>query len=329
MNNMSSMEQKSDSVRVPLLDEGDLQQLAIESSKKTKNAMVGVVIVNVILLIVKIVALSWTGSISILSSMVDSALDLTSQGILWFVEKKANTPDLKKYMAGRTRLEPVGIIFMAAVMSMAAVEILRDSIVELCESALEDSPDQPRWSFFAAFGMTLAFVLKLVVFLYMRQIGNPITDALAKDACNDVLSNLVALFAFSLASKWESLWFLDQIGAIIISVYIILSWVDVGREQTRKLTGIAASEEQNSIIREIVRKHEKLQLDVLRAYHIGRCLLVELEVIMPEESCLKEVHDESLCLQQQVEKLRFVERCFVHVDYETRDYNEHKDALLV
>jgi len=67
----------------------------------------------------------------------------------------------------------------------------------------------------------------------------------------------------------------------------------------------------------------------VRAYHIGRCLMVEIETVMPPDTPLKEVHDESLSLQQHVEKLKFVERCFVHVDYEYRDYDEHKKPKLL
>lgn len=39
---------------------------------------------------------------------------------------------------------------------------------------------------------------------------------------------------------------------------------------------------------------------------------------------VKEAHDIALSLQQKVEEESFVERCFVHVDYLSRDYNEHK-----
>jgi len=295
----------------------------------TTTAIWVCLVINITLLLLKIVALVDSGSMAILSSLVDSALDLVSQGILCFVEEKANKkPDPETYVVGRTRLEPVGIIFMAAVMAMAAVEILRDSIVELVTFASE-TPEQPDVSFLALFGMALAATLKFFLYLYTRKLRNPITNALAEDARNDVLTNLTALGAFGVAAESESLWFFDQVGAILLSIYIIFTWVDVGREQTRKLTGITASEDQIEEIRDVIAWHDRLQLDRLRAYHIGRCLMVEIEAVMPPETYLREVHDESLSLQQHVEKLKFVERCFVHVDYEHRDYDEHKLPKLL
>ena len=51
---------------------------------------------------------------------------------------------------------------------------------------------------------------------------------------------------------------------------------------------------------------------------------MELEVILPFDMRVKEAHDLSLALQQKIESLDHVERCFVHVDYASRSHNEHK-----
>ena len=85
-----------------------------------------------------------------------------------------------------------------------------------------------------------------------------------------------------------------------------------------------------SEIRQVCEEHHsKVTMDILRAYHIGRNLLVEVEIIMPEHSTLIEVHDVSLDLQNKIEKFPYVERAFVHVDYLARDYDEHKRPLLL
>jgi divalent metal cation (Fe/Co/Zn/Cd) transporter len=51
---------------------------------------------------------------------------------------------------------------------------------------------------------------------------------------------------------------------------------------------------------------------------------VELEVVLPKDMTVQEAHDIALALQQKVEGEEKVERCFVHVDWRSRDYNEHK-----
>jgi divalent metal cation (Fe/Co/Zn/Cd) transporter len=74
--------------------------------------------------------------------------------------------------------------------------------------------------------------------------------------------------------------------------------------------------------------HPLMQSDIVRAYHFGNNFLVELEVILPKTMCVQDSHDISLALQIKVEALEAVERAFVHVDYRSRDYDEHKDPTI-
>lgn len=66
-----------------------------------------------------------------------------------------------------------------------------------------------------------------------------------------------------------------------------------------------------------------MEVDVVRAYHFGPKFLVELEVVPPRDTLLFESHDLGMELQYEIESREEVERCFVHIDYETRPYDEH------
>lgn len=66
-----------------------------------------------------------------------------------------------------------------------------------------------------------------------------------------------------------------------------------------------------------------MQVDVVRAYHFGPKFLVELEVVLPRDTLLFESHDLGMELQYEIESREEVERCFVHIDYESRPYDEH------
>ena len=153
---------------------------------------------------------------------------------------------------------------------------------------------------------------------------DPTLEAVAQDHFNDVLSNGVSLVSLLLALYSKQLWWCDGVGAILISVYIIHSWYHTGKEQIEHLTGRSAPAE---LIEELMHlaEHfdERLLLDTCRAYHFGPKFLVELEVVMPSDTLLKESHDLGMELQYEIEAREEVERCFVHIDYESRDYDEH------
>lgn len=172
--------------------------------------------------------------------------------------------------------------------------------------------------------------LKFALWLYCRRFKHsPIAQALAQDHINDVGSNVVALIALIIASYYPSLSWLDPVGAIVISLWIIWSWYETGKDEVKKLVGRRADEDTLDELRAICdAHHDDADLDVLIGYHIGRNLLIEVEMIMPRETTLEITHDVCMELQVKLEKFDYVERAFVHCDYMHRGFNEHKQPVL-
>jgi cation diffusion facilitator family transporter len=156
------------------------------------------------------------------------------------------------------------------------------------------------------------------------KVSDPTLEALAQDHWNDALSNAVAAIALCAALASPDLWFLDPVGAIIISLYIIYSWYETGKEQIEQLTGKSAPDEFIDELYELASTFDRRMIvDVVRAYHFGPKFLVELEVVLPKDTLLFESHDLGMELQYEIESRDEVERCFVHIDYEQRPYDEH------
>jgi cation diffusion facilitator family transporter len=158
----------------------------------------------------------------------------------------------------------------------------------------------------------------------IMQLADPTLEALAQDHLNDSLSNGVAAVALVAAVHSPHLWFLDPMGAIVISVYIIYSWFTTGKEQIEHLTGKSAPEE---FIQELIDLandfDDRIAVDTVRAYHFGPKFLVEIEIVMDAATLLFESHDLGMDLQYEIEGREEVERCFVHIDYQARPYDEH------
>jgi divalent metal cation (Fe/Co/Zn/Cd) transporter len=67
------------------------------------------------------------------------------------------------------------------------------------------------------------------------------------------------------------------------------------------------------------------KVDTCRVYHSGPNYFVEVDIVLPPEMPLWRAHDIAQDLQDQIEALPDVDRCFIHVDHEV----EHKPASLV
>ena len=61
---------------------------------------------------------------------------------------------------------------------------------------------------------------------------------------------------------------------------------------------------------------EIVSVDTCRVYHSGPKYFVEVDIVLAPEMPLWKAHDISQDLQDQIEALPDVDRCFVHVDHE-------------
>jgi len=306
--------------------------------------------INVFILVTKLVAYLETLSLSILAALVDSILDVVSQWILAYTERRSSKDrSSAHYPAGASRLEPLGVLSCAALMGFASFGVLKEALETLYEG-VEDGTSSIRmdenWSSFWSM-LSIVFV-KLALWGLCQKVGHvriseaasvagstdgrgpakyyvdATLEAVAQDHWNDCLSNVVAAIALLCTLANERLWLLDPIGAIIISLYIIFSWYSTGKEQIEQLTGKAAPREFIDELYETANNFDpKMEVDVVRAYHFGPKFLVELEVVLPRDTLLFESHDLGMELQYEIESREEVERCFVHIDYESRPYDEH------
>ncbi|EDO49336.1 predicted protein, partial [Nematostella vectensis] len=276
---------------------------------------------NVLLLIGKIVASYLSGSLSIISSLVDSAVDLVSGIIFWYTTRSIKTTNFYEYPSGKTRLEPVAVIILSVIMTVASIQLIVTSIQTIAESTAN-----PDISISTIVIIAVTIVCKFCLFLYCRRLSASSTKALAQDHRNDVLSNSVALGMGYLGFRvWKNA---DPIGAIIISLYIAYGWWKTGAQQVRSITGHTARPELlQKLIWVCVTHDSRVQyIDTLRAFHFGNNLLVEAHIVLPPDMSLREAHDIGEALQQKLERFPNVERAFVHIDYEFEHHpsDEHK-----
>lgn len=309
---------------------------------------------NLFILFTKALAYLHTLSLSVLAALTDSLLDVISQIVLHYTERTSSMSRSSAfYPAGASRLEPIGVLVCAALMGMASFEILKQSIEALVvvlngssqsDEALYLHNNAHMLSIYGMMSIVLAKLLLYVLChrarptvykrsrthgqLVPQKASDPTLEALALDHWNDAWSNAIAAVALLCAMVSKDLWFLDPLGAIAISIYIIYNWFETGREQIEQLTGKSAPEEFIDELHELVNSFDstgryRIITDVVRAYHFGPKFLVEVEIVLPKDTLLMDSHDIGMELQYEIEGRDEVERCFVHIDYEQRPYDEH------
>jgi cation diffusion facilitator family transporter len=285
--------------------------------------------VNVLLFAVKLWVYLQSQALVVLAALIDSAVDLLAQVILMGVNRMTTSKEPSQvvlYPAGRSRAEPVGVIACALVMAMASAQVIRDSAVVLVNWWRTDEVHLVQITLSDQLILGGTILMKLALYLYCRRNAhaNVTVEAVAQDHLNDVLSNSGALAAAVATQISGPLWLADPVGAILISVYIIWSWVATGMEQLDLIVGRTADPAFLDLVREMAETHDPAaSLDLVRAYHWGPRFLVEIEIIMGPNTPLAESHDVGIMLQHKIERLEQVDRCFVHIDYMARETDDH------
>lgn len=313
-----------------MLEVDDAMEVAHEQSKIGRLATHlarATFFINLMLLIGKAVAAGLSGSLSIISAVIDSGVDLVSGALMWWSNQAMKERDPYTYPQGKTKLEPIAIVILSVIMALASVQMIRESVEKIINYSSNPSAG-PTVGLAAIIICCCTVVIKLILYLVCRKVQNPTIQALAQDHRNDVLSNTVALVCGVIGTQ---LWnYADPIGAIVISLYIMGSWFTTGWEQIKMLTGHTARPDFLKKITWISLNHHPkiLFIDTVRVYHFGNNFIVEVDVVLPEDLNMRESHDIGESLQLKIERLNEVERAFVHLDYEC-DHDPRSEHKVV
>jgi cation diffusion facilitator family transporter len=312
--------------------------------------------INLGLFCAKAVAAALSGSLAVISSVLDSAVDLASGAILWYSTRAIKRVDYYLYPRGRRKLEPVAIMILAVIMSLASVQVIESSVQRIISYAGYDTDCQlksynesevlcgtreeldellgpcssgaegPIVELPTIIICCTTIVVKLTLYLVCRNMSNPTIQALAQDHRNDVVSNSTAIACGLIG--YHLLKYIDPAGAIVISFYIIINWFITAYEQIKLLTGYTASREFINMLTWVIVNHDPriLYIDDLKAFHFGNNYFVEVDMVLPASMPIRESHDIGETLQIKLERLEEVERVFVHIDYET-GYRHHLTSL--
>ncbi|KAK2592389.1 hypothetical protein QQS21_009908 [Conoideocrella luteorostrata] len=286
--------------------------------KAAKRASLAIninVVANIVLLAGKAFAAFTTGSLSLLASLVDSALDLLCTLIIWSTNKivlwRLNALR-RRFPVGKRRLEPIGILVFSIIMVISFLQILEESVQRMMPPHAQIEV----LSTVAIISLVATIVIKGVIGLGCMPIKTTQVQALVQDCKTDVIFNTLSLL-FPLIGYKVGVWWLDPVGAALLSLFIIGDWGHTCFENVVRLSGEAADE---SLYRKLTYLAYRFSpvvegIKSITAYHAGDGVWVEFDILLDEQTRLNRSHDVSETLQYCAEGLAEVDRAFVTTDY--------------
>ena len=289
---------------------------------KYKIAVWGSFAANVLLAILQLYGAISSGSLSLFTTMADAIFDPMSNVTLIVSNKAVQKVDARKFPSGKSRIETAGNIVFCFLMTAVSFILIAFSVRELTEGSQAPTKTLHIPSVAA---VSVAFCVKLVLFLYCWALRNQYSQIriLWEDHRNDLFINGFGILTSVGGAKLK--WWIDPMGAIILSCLIATLWLHTAYSEFQLLIGITADTEMLQLITYVSMTHSPMikAIDTVRAWHSGPRLVVEVDVVMEPEETLRVSHDVAEELQMKLESLPDVDRAYVHVDYETTHKPEH------
>ena len=302
-----------------LLPEEDLEKRR-RGARNARWAINVNVVANILLLAAKGFAALSSSSLSLIASLVDSALDLLCTAIVWTTNRLVawRLKGLeRRFPVGRRRLEPLGILVFSVIMIISFAQILQESVMKLYKGISGTPPEAPTMPPVAIGAMAATVILKGIIWFGCIRVKTTQVQALAQDCKTDVYFNTLSLL-FPLIGHQAHIWWLDPVGAALLSLFIIYDWAETCFENVTRLCGSAVDDSLQKKLTFLAYRFSPLVVGFksITAYHAGDGVWAEYDVLLDEKTPLRRAHDIAETLQYCCEGLDEVDRAFVTTDCE-------------
>jgi ferrous-iron efflux pump FieF len=258
------------------------------SAKLMRAAGFASVGVALVLIAIKLYAYIATNSVSMLSSLFDSALDLGASSVNLLAIRTAVTPADAEHRFGHGKAEPLaGLIQVAFILGSSLLLLF-----EVGKHFLQREAIQQEGVGVAV--MLISIGLTLVLILFQRRVVRQ-TESMAVQAdsahyFSDFLANIAVIVALILSSLlgW---WWIDPLFGLLVALFIAYTAFSIGRASLDMLMDREMDDGERDRIKLIVRANtEVIDLHDLRTRIAGQDRFIQFHLDLKPEISLRDAH---------------------------------------
>lgn len=262
-----------------------------EADRLRRRATYASVAVALLLIAVKFVAWLETGSVALLSSVIDSLLDAAASVINLIAVRHAMTPADREHRFGHGKAEPLAVLGQSAFITGSALLLLAEAVRRLIDPLPIHNPP------LGIVVMVFSIIVTVGLVLYQRHVVSR-TGSIAISADelhyrSDVVLNLGVIAALVLSALF-GLRILDPLFGAAIGVWIIWSAARLARLSLVQLMDEELPDDEREKIREIAQSHpEVIAAHDLRTRVAGPTAFIQIHIEMDGAMSLIRAHEVS------------------------------------
>jgi ferrous-iron efflux pump FieF len=265
-----------------------IELLAIGNERLRRRATYASVGVAAVLIAAKLVAYFLTDSVAMLSSLLDSTIDLVASLVTVYGVASALRPPDREHRFGHGKAEPLAALAQAAFITGSSVLLGYEALDRFYHPHAIENEN-------LGYGvMALAIALTLILVLFQNYVVRRTSSvAIGADKLHyigDLAVNGAVIAAFALHQATGLDWF-DPAFAILIAGGLVFSALHIAREALNVLMDRELPEAEREKIKAIVRAQPAVRgVHDMRTRSDGDHIFVEMHVELDAGMTLKDAH---------------------------------------
>jgi len=273
---------------------------------------------NSVLILLKFVAGTVTGSVALLTEALHSCIDLVASVVAWVSVRKADEPADAEHPYGHEKIESLAAAIEGILILVGSAVIFYEAIRRLIIGGEVDNLG------FGIAVLALSIVVNLVVAARLRARAaatiSPALEADAEHLRTDALSSMGVLVGLTLVHFTGAEW-LDPVIALLVAVAIVGAGLRIMRSSSRVLIDETLPETELAAIREVVvgfGPQGVAGFHKLRARRAGARRYVDMHVQFRSGTTLEAAHRTSHQLQDAIRRRVDGADVLIHLEPEDR-----------
>ncbi len=284
--------------------------------------------IGVGLTVLAIKTLAWwvTGSIALFSDALESIVNVATATAALVALSVAKRPADDKHPFGHHKAEYVSAVLEGVLIVLAAVLIMRSSVLGLLNPQPLDAP-------FAGLAINLSAGIingawAFVLLRAGRQYSSPALAADGRHLMSDVVSSVGVTVGVAAAVLTGWLW-LDPVLAAMVAVNVLWSGWIVIRGSVGGLMDESVPEADLEKMRALVLESAQGAIEAhdLRARHAGAATFIEFHLVVPEDMTVFDAH--VICDRVEAALRNGIDHCTVTIHVEPEHKAKPSAALVI
>ena len=243
-----------------------------------------------VLIIAKLIAYLWSDSVSVMVSLIDSALDCLISLLTLAGVRYAQRPPDHSHRYGHGKAEPLVALAQGAFILGASLLLVWESVRRL----LDPQPVGPNIPAMGIMALSIVATLLLLSWqkFVVRKTGSLAVAADSLHYKGDFIMNLSVIISLAAVVEATGWWWLDSAFAFIVAIYWGGNGFGIGRQAFNVLMDREVSAEERTRILAMVEAHPACHsIHDLRTRTDGNTVFIEFHLELDGHLTLDAAHD--------------------------------------